>query len=117
MAYALTKQFPGNTLPYTHTGGDNAIASVGSAGTDQANISHKTLTGKGIGWSYDGGDPAGGKVDVVIDGVTVLTYDIAAEGPGGLSLYDVQLNWVTTFAVNLAAGGAGVIGKVNLFAE
>ncbi len=66
-----------------------------------------------ISWSYDG-SPTGGNLTVAVGGVTKFQVDITAAGPGffGLGLgIGGEKNQAVVFT--LAAGGAGVSGKLN----
>lgn len=69
---------------------------------------------RGVAWSYDGA-PTGGNLKIEdVSGTTVFSIDIIAGGP---DLIPVQLkaNAVNTaMIITLAAGGGGIVGKVNV---
>lgn len=69
----------------------------------------------GVAWSYDGA-PTGGNL-LIQDGTdTVFSMDITAGGPGYVPVRR-RGSTNTALVVTLAAGGAGVSGKVNVLAH
>ena len=64
-------------------------------------------------WSYSGGTPVG-KITITENGVTVLEFDITVAGPGADGI-PIVFGVNTEIVVTLAAGGAGVTGKLNVF--
>ena len=70
---------------------------------------------KYLNWSYSAA-PAGGRLSVTDATVVVLDIDITLAGSGSLSLTDGFQTTLAASAVvaTLAAGGAGVIGKLNV---
>lgn len=69
----------------------------------------------GIAWSYYGGIPVGGNLQVT-DGATVIfNIDIHEEGPGAIEFPRPKKGANNTaMAITLAAGGAGVTGKLSI---
>ncbi len=63
-------------------------------------------------WSYNG-TPTGGKLTIDIGGTTEFEVDIVTGGPGG---FGIELAGAAnqTVTITLAAGGAGVVGKLNV---
>lgn len=68
----------------------------------------------GVVWSYSAA-PTGGKLTVADGASTVLEVDIIAGGPGSLVLPPLGGSTNTNLVVTLAAGGAGIIGKLTVF--
>lgn len=71
-----------------------------------------------LAWSYSG-SPTGGKVTVSIGGTVLFEVDITDDGPGAFHfenapLYDANETTNQALVVTLAAGGAGVTGKLNI---
>ncbi len=71
----------------------------------------------GVAWSYAGGTPVGGnlKIEDVV-GTVIFTVDIDKSGPGGYEFPRPKIGAAanTAMVVTLAAGGAGVTGKVSV---
>lgn len=69
----------------------------------------------GIAWSYDAA-PTGGNLKIENGaGTTVFTIAITAAGPGFIPFPQPRFGSPNTaLIVTLAAGGAGVTGKVNV---
>lgn len=66
-----------------------------------------------IVWSYSGA-PTGGRLTITDGGTTVLDIDITAGGPGDLApQLRGEIN--SAMVVTLAAGGAGITGKLNVY--
>ncbi len=64
-------------------------------------------------WSYSA-DPTGGRLQIK-DGSTVLVdFDITKGGPGFMPLSGIVSTRNSALSAVLAAGGAGIVGKVNL---
>lgn len=71
----------------------------------------------GIYWSYVGDTPSGGSLSVTDDGINVFSEGISAEGPGFFNFIPpMQFGDNTDVVVTLAAGGASVVGRLNLHA-
>jgi len=71
----------------------------------------------GIAWSYDGA-PTGGNLLVEDDSDTVLSLDVTAAGPGFIPFsVPKRATAGNDLVVTLAAGGAGVTGKVSVLAH
>jgi len=79
-----------------------------------ANVKH-VITG--IAWSYAGGIPSGGNLKVEdVSGTTVFTMDITDKGAGFIMFPKPKKSAAvnTAMIITLAAGGAGVTGKVSV---
>lgn len=63
-------------------------------------------------WSYSA-TPTGGRLTVADGGTTIFDVDITAGGPGSLPLCLLASSVNAALVVTLAAGGAGIVGKVN----
>lgn len=85
-----------------------AVVTVAAAATKCHAIS-------GLAWSYSG-SPTSGMVKIEDgSGTTVFSLDITAAGPGSVLFGKPMRGTVNTaLIVTLAAGGGGVVGKVNL---
>ena len=70
----------------------------------------------GIAWSYAGGTPVGGNLQITDGGAVVFTVDIDKSGPGGYEFPRPKIGMATNSAmvITLAAGGAGVTGKISI---
>lgn len=71
----------------------------------------------GVAWSYHGGIPANGNLLVEdVAGTTVFSVDIHEEGPGGYIFPKPKKAAAanTAMIITLAAGGAGITGKVSV---
>lgn len=68
-------------------------------------------------WSYSG-DPTGGNFTIE-DGAgnVVWSMDITKGGPGAMPLPDLTGSISTAMIGTLAAGGAGITGKLNFYAR
>lgn len=64
-------------------------------------------------WSYDA-VPTGGRLTITDDGNTVFDISITADGPGVIDLGIESAAVNKALVITLAAGGAGVTGKVNI---
>lgn len=67
---------------------------------------------KTIIWSYSAA-PTGGRLTITDNAVTVLDMDITAAGPGILPI-GMAFTENTQVVVTLAAGGAGISGKLTV---
>ena len=68
----------------------------------------------GIYWSYSGGTPTG-RITISDSGTSVFDIDITSAGPGFMAFpIPPKAQRKGAYAVTLYAGGAGVIGKLNL---
>ena len=65
-------------------------------------------------FSYDGA-PTGGSITVAIGGSTVFQHTITAGGPGQFTFDNAPLygGLNASMVITLAAGGAGVVGKLT----
>ena len=71
----------------------------------------------GVAWSYDGGIPTNGNLLIEdVSGTTVFTMDITEEGPGFVVFPKPKQSAAvnTAMIITLAAGGAGVTGKISV---
>lgn len=70
----------------------------------------------GIVWSYAGGIPTGGNLQITDDGAVVFSMDIDESGPGVVVFPKPKKAAAVNKAmvVTLSAGGAGVTGKVSV---
>jgi hypothetical protein len=71
----------------------------------------------GIAWSYVGGVPVGGNLMIEdISGTTVFSMDISDQGAGVITFPRPKVSAAANKAmiITLAAGGAGVTGKVSV---
>lgn len=86
-----------------------AIITLGAAGVGISNVI------SGIAWSYNA-DPTGGNLIVENgSGSTVFSIDITNQGPGFIPFNPPKKGTANTdMIITLAAGGASVVGKVNL---
>jgi hypothetical protein len=94
-----------------HTPAANAAAVV-TYGADATKCHVIT----GIAWSYVGGIPVGGNLTITDNGVTVFSVDIDQSGPGGIEFARPKKGAAvnTAMVITLAAGGAGVTGKLSI---
>jgi hypothetical protein len=99
------------------TGFAHAPASNTAAVVTIAAVTGKQNAISGIAWSYNAAPTAGNLKIENGSGVTVFSIDITAAGPGFIPWPVAIRGSVTTaLIVTLAAGGAGVSGKVNVLA-
>jgi hypothetical protein len=93
----------------TGVGGANAAVAITFAAlADRTHIIWQ------IDWSYSGA-PTGGALTITDGGTTVFQVDISAAGPDSIIFAPpkkAKLN--SAVVVTLAAGGAGVVGKLNV---
>jgi hypothetical protein len=67
----------------------------------------------GLAWSYSG-TPAGGSVSLSDGGTVIFTQDVTAAGVGHVTFNPPKEGTANTaMTATLAAGGAGVSGKLN----
>jgi len=91
-----------------------APASNTAAVITYAGIPDSSHVISGVSWSYDD-DPTGGQLTITMNGVTVYIIDEPVKGPGFIPfLPNKRFNKGTTVVITLAAGGAGVTGKLNV---
>lgn len=70
-----------------------------------------------VHWSYSGA-PTGGRLTIASSGQSTYDVDITAGGPGYLTFPDNFRGAAgQTVVLTLAAGGAGVSGKINVPAD
>ena len=71
----------------------------------------------GVAWSYAGGTPTGGNLKIEdVSGTTVFSIDITDQGAGFFTFPRPNVSAVvnTAMIITLAAGGAGVTGKISV---
>jgi hypothetical protein len=70
----------------------------------------------GIAWSYTGGTPVGGSLQITDGGAVVFIVDIDKSGPGGYEFPRPKMGMATNSAmvITLAAAGAGITGKLSI---
>ena len=115
----------GNPLPVYQGAVDCAAADVhGPAVNTAAVVTYVASPGvqhviSGVAWSYNGGIPVGGSLVITDAGATVFTVDISEEGPGFFTFPRPKQNAIvnTAMVITLAAGGAGITGKVNILSH
>lgn len=84
-----------------------------------AAITYPAAAGKrhflsGIAFSYSGGLPTGGSLVILVGGAIVFSLDIIEEGENIISFNPIQFGTEgSALAIQLAAGGVGISGKVN----
>jgi hypothetical protein len=66
-------------------------------------------------WSYSAA-PTGGRLTMASGADTFFDIDITAAGPGALKPVPLPGEDATSIVVTLAAGGGGVVGKLNAYA-
>lgn len=100
---------------------DNAESANAAATATISAIPNGIINARNVVWSYSGGAPTGGKLTLQSwDGSTATAlaeFDITAAGPGALNLDGFKSKLGEALRAVLAAGGAGVTGKVSLAAE
>lgn len=104
---------------FSHYPAANTAAIVGDDGAGRAALTDPDPEIAAIHWSYDAA-PTGGRLSITIDTVVVYDVDITAAGPGAVSFGDGELKLPavsTDLDITLAAGGAAVTGKLNVFAK
>ena len=100
------------TIPFNpnDTGESAANAAVAITYAALADRSHLIWS---IEWSYDG-TPTG-SIAITVSGTAVFQQDVRAAGPGAVTFEPPQKAARNAeVIVTLAAGGAGVVGKVNI---
>lgn len=65
-------------------------------------------------WSYSAA-PTGGRLYVNDGGDTIFDVDVTAAGPGAMQLPPLRGTAGNAMTVNLAAGGATIVGKLNAY--
>lgn len=94
--------------------GDTAAGTNAAATITLAAVAGMRHAISGILWSYSAA-PTGGRLTITNGGVTVEDIDITGSGPGVLAFDPAKLGDTgAAVVVTLAAGGAAVVGKVNL---
>ena len=104
-----------------------SIAAAYSTGTDTNDAVVITLPASangvwvvhGLSWSYSG-DPTNGQMSVAGGGIN-YSWDITVGGPGFIPLPPggggEEGDMATDIVVTLAAGGEGIVGRLNVHAE
>ena len=118
METSLTNPLPVSLTRVVCTAADVNAPAVNTAAvvTYAADATKKHVI-TGVAWSYAGGTPVGGnlKIEDVV-GTVIFTVDIDKSGPGGFEFPRPKIGAAanTAMVVTLAAGGAGVTGKVSV---
>ena len=118
METSLTNPLPVSLTRVVCTAADVNAPAVNTAAvvTYAADATKKHVI-TGVAWSYAGGTPVGGnlKIEDVV-GTVIFTVDIDKSGPGGYEFPRSKIGAAanTAMVVTLAAGGAGVTGKVSV---
>ncbi|MBU1067397.1 hypothetical protein KKE60_06390 [Patescibacteria group bacterium] len=91
-------------------------ANTAAVVTYVADATHQHQIG-GVVWSYTGGIPTGGSLIITDAGAIVFSIDIPDEGVGPITFPSPIIAALvnTAMVVTLAAGGAGITGKANVF--
>lgn len=79
-------------------------------------VSGAQIQGVMVHFSYSA-TPTGGGLTIKRGSTVIDEVDIIAGGPGFLPLDGFRSGVNESFSATLAAGGSGVVGKVNLSAE
>ena len=106
----------GGTQPIAAAVADvDAPAANTAAVVTYAGVAGQSHIITGFSWSYYGGIPVGGNIQVA-DGVNVVfDIDIAEEGCGFFTFPDGKQGTVgAAMTITLAAGGAGITGKLSI---
>lgn len=83
-----------------------AVVTIAAAGVNTRHVLHKLM------WSYSAA-PTGG--NILTNQVTnPLNLDVTAGGPGSLTFSPRAWNENEAMVITLAAGGAGIIGKLHI---
>lgn len=100
--------------PVLGTSADTATSSTNAAGTiTYAAVATKRHSISGVAWSYSGA-LTGGKITVKDGSTTIFEIDITASGPGSVQFPRPKAGSINTdMTITIAAGGSGVVGKVN----
>ena len=89
----------------------NAVVNYAAAG---AGVQHCI---SGIAWSYSG-SPTAGNLQVTDGGNIIFNIDITAAGPGVINFMPPKKAAANSaLAITLAAGGAGVSGKLSVLSH
>lgn len=91
------------------TSGSNAACSITITGV--AAMRHYVV---GVLWSYNGAPTGGRLTSTGLEGAEV-DFDITTSGPGPLLTPPVVGERGSDVSFTLAAGGAGVVGKINVW--
>lgn len=111
-----------NPLPVKQTRAACATGDVHAPAANTAAVVTYGATGglkhviTGIAWSYVGGDPTGGNLQITDNGAVVFTMDVSDAGAGIITFPRPKASAVvnTAMVITLAAGGAGVTGKLSV---
>ena len=96
-------------LDVSHPAADTAAVVTYAASVDAKHV----ITG--IAWSYDD-NPTNGNLEITMNGVTIFSIDITTSGPGFIPFSPPKkFSRGHQVIVTLAAAGAGVSGKLNVF--
>ena len=102
---------------FSGTDVDEPAANTAAVITYVANATERHTIG-GVAWSYDD-DPTGGNLTIEDGaGTTIFSMDIVTKGAGFVPFDPPKQGTVNTALVlTLAAGGAGITGKLNVTAH
>ena len=112
-----------NPLPVSQTRVVAAAADVNAPAVNTAAIvtyvadATKKHVITGVAWSYIGGIPVGGNLKIEdVAGTVVFSVDIDKPGPGSFEFPRPKIGAAanTAMIITLAAGGAGVTGKISI---
>jgi hypothetical protein len=106
--------------PVQAAGGDTATPASNTAAvvTYAAGATGVQHVISGVAWSYSGGTPTGGNLLIQDGSTTVFSMDITAQGAGFIQFAPAKKGTAaTSMTITLAAGGAGVTGKVSVLAH
>jgi hypothetical protein len=108
----LTKLIGQRALRTTIRSAQETSADNGAATITLAAVASRSHFVHHLQWSYNG-SPSAGRLFITSDGVTKFDVDVTTGGPGGFGL-ELIGGVNETVVITLAAGGAGVIGKLNV---
>lgn len=111
-----------NIIGYYYTGDYVETADPDSYDTntnDAAVVTYAAVSGsknsiEGVSWSYSGGTPTGSLTIEDGSGNVIFSEDITVAGPGFFNFSTLTGTVNTAMIITLAAGGSGVVGKLNV---
>ena len=107
------------SIPTSSVGCDPADASTPAVNT-AAVLTYAAVPGQshhidGLVWSYAGGTPTGGNLQITDGGSVVFSMDITDQGAGFIPFSRPKRGSVNSaLVITLTAGGSGVTGKVSV---
>lgn len=103
--------------PAVGVAGDGHAPAVNTA----AVVTYAAVAGQrhyitGVAWSYYGGIPTGGNLQITDAGAVVFDIDINEEGPGFFVFPSPKVSALvnTAMVITLTAGGAAIAGKISI---